>query len=67
LAGESYIPAKRLWLPTRGARKQGLNDAHFDTFLEHFRDALEEVGVKPDKSEKVMKLLESKRTTVLNR
>jgi len=28
---------------------------------------LEEVGLKPDKSEKVMKLLESKRTTVLNR
>jgi hemoglobin len=48
-------------------RGQGLNDNHFDTFLKHFRAALEEVGVKPDKAEKAMKLLESKRGRVLNR
>ena len=34
------------------ARKQGLNDGHFDRFLNHFRKALEEVGVEPDKVEK---------------
>jgi hypothetical protein len=26
------------------ARDHGVNDAHFDVFLEHFRAALEEVG-----------------------
>lgn len=47
-------------------REQGLNDTHFDAFLKHFRSALEEVGVKTEKAEKVMKLLESKRGAVLN-
>jgi truncated hemoglobin YjbI len=50
-----------------GAREQGLNDTHFDTFLQHFLEALEEVGVKADKSEKVMKVLESKSYAVLSR
>jgi hemoglobin len=48
------------------ARGEGLNDGHFDRFLKHFRDALEEVGVQADKVEKAAKLLESKRDTVLN-
>ena len=48
------------------ARNHGLNDAHFDTFLQHFRSALEEVGVKSEKAEKVIKLLEGKRSAVLN-
>ena len=43
-----------------------LNGSHFDAFLKHFRDALKEVGVKPDKAERVMKLLEGKRGAVLN-
>jgi len=49
------------------SRDQGLNDAHFDLFLKHFRAALEEVGVNPENAEKVMKRLESKRGTVLER
>ena len=48
------------------ARNHRLNDAHFDAFLKHFRAALEEVGVKADKVEKVIKLLESRRNAVLN-
>ncbi len=48
------------------SRDHGLNDAHFDLFLKHFRVALEEVGVKPENAEKIMKRLESKRGTVLN-
>jgi hemoglobin len=48
------------------ARKQGLNDGHFDRFLQHFREALKEVGVAADKAEKVTKLLESRRSAVLN-
>jgi len=47
------------------SRDHGLNDAHFDLFLKHFRAALEEVGVKPENAEKVMKRLESKRGTVV--
>jgi hemoglobin len=47
------------------AREQGLNDGHFDRFLGHFRAALEEVGVKAEKAEKVTKLLETRRNAVL--
>ena len=48
------------------ARNHGLNDTHFDAFLKHFRAALEEVGVKAEKAEKVIKLLEIRRSAVLN-
>jgi hemoglobin len=48
------------------SRDQGLNDAHFDLFLQYFRAALEEVGVEPENAEKVMKRLESTRGTVLD-
>ena len=47
------------------ARMQGLNGGHFDQFLQHFRAALDEVGVPPEKAERVLKLLESKRGDVL--
>ena len=47
------------------SRDHGLNDAHFDLFLKHFRAALKQVGVKPENAEKVMKRLESKRATIL--
>jgi hemoglobin len=47
------------------SREHGLNDAHFDLFLKHFRAALEETGVKPENAEKVLKLLERKRATIL--
>jgi hemoglobin len=49
------------------SRDYGLNDAHFHLFLKHFRAALEEVGVKPENAEKIMKRLESKRGAVLDR
>jgi hemoglobin len=67
LGGRTVYAGKDITTAHAGAREQGLNDAHFDMFLKHFRDALEEVGVKTDKAEKVMKLLESKRDAVLNR
>ena len=47
-------------------RDRGLSEAHFDLFLKHFRAALEEVGVKPENAEKVMKPLEDKRRAVLD-
>jgi hemoglobin len=67
LGGRIVYTGKEIISAHAGAREQGLNDAHFDIFLKHFRDALEEVGVKTDKTEKVLNLLESKRNTVLNR
>jgi len=48
------------------ARDHGLSDAHFNSFLKHFRAALEEVGVEPENAEKVMKPLEIKRKAVLD-
>jgi truncated hemoglobin YjbI len=48
------------------ARDQGLNDGHFDRFLKHFREALNEAGVEADKAQKVSKLLETRRDAVLN-
>jgi truncated hemoglobin YjbI len=44
-----------------------LNDSHFDAFLKHFRAALQEVGVRDDRAERVMRVLEGKRNVVLNR
>jgi len=44
-----------------------LNDSHFDAFLKHFRAALGEVGVRDNKAERVMRVLEGKRSIVLNR
>src|SRR5262249_40874457 len=44
-----------------------LTDAHFDAFTKHFRAALNEVGVKHDKVDRIIKLLEGKRSAVLNR
>jgi len=48
------------------ARQQGLKDWHFDNFLKHFREALNEVGVPAGKVQKVVALLEGKRSAVLN-
>jgi hemoglobin len=47
-------------------RQQGLTEAHFNAFLNHFRAALDEVGVPPDKADEVMQLLEARRSDVLN-
>ena len=66
LAGRVYT-GKNIHDAHAQSRNQGLNDAHFDLFLKHFRAALEEVGVKPDNAETITKRLESQRATVLNR
>lgn len=64
LAGRVYT-GKEIHAAHAGVREQGLEPAQFDLFLEHFRAALEEVGVKPGNAEKMMKHLESKRKAVL--
>lgn len=66
LGGRVVYTGKDIGAAHARARELGLTAAHFDTFLNHFRAALDEVGVKGEHAEKVMKLLESKRGTVLN-
>jgi hemoglobin len=66
LGGRVVYTGKEIKTAHAHARVLGLNNAHFDAFLKHFRAALDEVGVKAEPAEKVMKLLESKRGTVLN-
>jgi truncated hemoglobin YjbI len=66
LGGRVVYTGKDIAAAHARARKLGLNDGHFDRFLRHFREALEEVGVEPDKAEKVVKLLERRRSAVLN-
>lgn len=47
------------------ARKMGMNQSHFDIFLKHFREALEEVGVPPERLDKIIQLLQSSSDAVL--
>jgi hemoglobin len=67
LGGQIVYTGKDIAAAHARAREQGLNDGHFDNFLIHFREALHEVGVQADKVEKVVKLLEGKRSAVVNR
>jgi len=65
LLGGRVYTGKNIHNAHARSRDEGLENAHFDLFLKHFRAALEEVGVKPENAEKVMKRLESQRGTVL--
>ncbi len=67
VGGQIIYTGKEIGAAHAHARIQGLNDKHFDTFLKHFREALDEVGVQAERAEKVMKLLENKRNLVLSR
>jgi hemoglobin len=66
LGGRVVYSGKDIAAAHAHARVQGLDNGHFDSFLKHFRDALNEVGVEADKVEEVVKLLETKRDAVLN-
>ena len=66
LGGRVVYTGKDIHAAHAHAREQGLNDGHFDRFLSHFREALNEVGVQADKLETVTKLLDTKRNAVLN-
>ena len=65
LLGGRVYTGKEIHAAHAAVREHGLNAAQFDLFLQHFRAALEEVGVKPESAEKIMKPLESKRKAVL--
>ncbi len=66
LLGGRVYTGKNLRDAHAQSRDHGLNDTHFDVFLQYFCAALEEVGVKPENAEKVRKRLEGKRKAVLD-
>ena len=66
LLGGGVYTGKDIRVAHAQARDHGLNDMHFDLFLKHFRAALEEVGVKSENAEKIIKFLEKKRRAVLD-
>ena len=66
LGGKAAYTGKDIRTAHAQARAEGLSGEHLDAFLRHFRDALGEVGVQPDKAEKVVRLLEAHRTSVLD-
>jgi hemoglobin len=65
VGGKAIYTGKEIGPAHAAARSKGLTAGHFDAFLRHFRDSLDEVGVKPENAEKVIQLLESKRDAVL--
>ncbi len=66
LGGRVVYTGKDIGAAHAHARMQGLTDEHFSRFLEHFRSALDEVGVQPATAEQVLQLLETKRSMVVN-
>jgi len=66
LLGGSVYTGKDIHGAHAPVRNQGLTEAHFDLFLEHFRAALVEVGVEPENAAKVIKPLDGKRRAVLD-
>ncbi len=65
LGGQVVYTGKDINAAHATTRAQGLTGEHLDAFLSHFRAALDEVGVLPDKAEKLMKRLEGQRAAVL--
>jgi len=65
LLGGGVYTGKDIHSAHAEARDSGLNATHFDRFLLHFRTALEEVGVKPENAETIIRFLEKRRGSVL--
>ena len=47
MGGRAVYTGKEIGAAHAHARAEGLTDQHFDAFLNHFRAALDEVGLKP--------------------
>ncbi len=67
LGGSRSFNGRDLTTAHTVARAQGLNDAHFDALLEHFRESLPQVGVAEDYVREILVLLEGARNAVLGR
>ena len=67
VGGQKVYSGKNLTLAHAGARLKGMSDVHFDTMLDHFRAALAEVQVAPNRVAEIITLLEGTRDAVLAR
>jgi hemoglobin len=65
LGGKIVYTGKDIAAAHARSRAQGMTAEHFDTILKHFRDALTEIGIEPEKVEQVIARLESTRKDVL--
>ena len=67
VGGKRVYTGKNLTLAHAGSRLKGMTDVHFDTMLDHFRAALSEIQVAPDRIVEIMTRLEGTRDAVLDR
>ena len=67
LGGKTVYAGKAIGAAHAGPRAAGMTDAHFDTFLVHFRSSLQAVGVEAAAIEKVLAQIETTRGRVLGR
>ena len=67
VGGKKLYTGKSLTLAHAGSRLKGMTDVHFDTMLDHFRAALTEMQVDPNRVAEIMTLLEGTRDAVLGR
>ena len=67
VGGKKVYTGKNLTLAHADSRLKGMTDVHFDSMLNHFRAALTEVQVAPDRIVEIMTLLEGTRDAVLDR
>ena len=67
VGGRKVYTGKNLTLAHAGSRLKGMTDVHFDAMLDHFRAALAEVQVAPNRVVEIMTLLEGTRNAVLGR
>jgi len=65
LGGRIVYTGRDIGAAHEKVRALGLNDAHFQAFLIHFRAALAEVGVANETADQIVQLLETKRSSVL--
>jgi len=67
LGGKAAYPGRHIREAHSSARLQGLTDVHFDGMINHFRDALNEIEVEPDRIADIMARIEGTRDAVLDR
>jgi truncated hemoglobin YjbI len=66
VGGQTVYTGKNLTLAHAGSRMKGMTDVHFNTMLDHFRAALTEIQVAPERVAEIMTLLEGTRDAVLS-
>jgi truncated hemoglobin YjbI len=65
VGGRKVYTGKNLALAHAGSRMKGMTEAHFNTMLDHFRAALTELQVAPERVAEIMTRLEGTRDAVL--